>query len=203
MGSQQGRTRKVLATTLVLGLVAGLATIASFAAFSSTTSNGANDFDAGTVHIDDNDGSVVMYDVDTQKPGVDTVKCINVTYSGSLAAGVKFYGAERRPRRFDRLREPDGRGGHAGHTVRSRAALGSRRSNTLYNGDARWLHDGTHELRQWTHHDGRQRRRLAAAADHRVYRFTVSVQDNNAANGGATALTSGNHTFHWQAQNLP
>ena len=92
MSKEQGRTRKVLASMLILGLVAGLATIASFAAFSSTTTNGPNDFEAGTVYIEDNDGAQVMYDLLNQAPDVPVEKCIKVTYKGSLDAAVRLYG---------------------------------------------------------------------------------------------------------------
>jgi hypothetical protein len=34
-----------------------------------------------------------------------------------------------------------------------------------------------------------------------VYRFTLSLQDDNGANGGATPLTTGTHTFTWEARN--
>jgi hypothetical protein len=35
-----------------------------------------------------------------------------------------------------------------------------------------------------------------------VYRFTLTLQDNNNANGqGSGALTSGSHSFTWEARN--
>jgi hypothetical protein len=34
-----------------------------------------------------------------------------------------------------------------------------------------------------------------------VYRFTLSLQDDNNANGGATPLSTGSHAFTWEARN--
>jgi len=34
-----------------------------------------------------------------------------------------------------------------------------------------------------------------------VYRFTLTLQDDNNANGGATPLSSGSHAFTWEARN--
>ena len=34
-----------------------------------------------------------------------------------------------------------------------------------------------------------------------VYQFTLTLQDNNSANGGAAALTTGAHAFTWEARN--
>ena len=38
--------------------------------------------------------------------------------------------------------------------------------------------------------------------DSLVYRFTLTLQDNNSANGGGSgALSSGSHSFTWEARN--
>jgi hypothetical protein len=201
MSKEQGKTRKVLASMLVLGLVAGLATIASFAAFSSTTSNGANDFDAGTVYITDNDNAAVMYDLATQKPGVVTEKCIKVTYSGTLAAGVKFYGSRAITETLDQyvnLKVEEG----TQATSTFPDCTGFSAANTLYDGTVDGFmsnYSGWGNGITTTDSGGGD----WAATDTRVYRFTVSVQDNNNANGQASGeLTTGNHTFTWEAQNI-
>ena len=200
MRNAQGRTRKVLATTLVLGLVAGLATIASFAAFSSTTSNGANDFDAGTVYIQDNDGAQVMYDLTNQKPLASVEKCIKVTYSGTLDSAVMLYASAP---------------GTFGDYVDLKIEEGADNSDAfpsctnfvpdgaaIYNGE---LDDfaSTHSnfsngLPTTDSDDGDWQ-----TSDTRVYRFTVTLQDNNAANGqGTGALGTNDHSFTWEAQNI-
>ncbi len=86
-----GTSRRILLTLLVVGLLGGVAVVGTLSAFSSTTTNTDNSFTAGTVTLTDNDSGAVLYSVSNQKPGVNTVKCIKLTYSGSLDADVKLY----------------------------------------------------------------------------------------------------------------
>ena len=88
-----GKTRKLLATALVLGVVGLLVGTQTWSAFSATTSNSANSLAAGTVAITDNDSGAALLSLSSAKPGDFTEGCITVTYSGSLAATVKLYGA--------------------------------------------------------------------------------------------------------------
>lgn len=84
----------VIAFAVVLGLLGSglLVWHASYAAFTSTTSNGANSFSAGTVALTDDDSAAVMFNVTKLKPGSTGSSCITVTYNGNLAtAGVKLY----------------------------------------------------------------------------------------------------------------
>ncbi|MDQ3871135.1 MAG: SipW-dependent-type signal peptide-containing protein [Chloroflexota bacterium] len=83
------KKRKVLATLGVIALVAGLGT---FAAFSATTSNTGNQITSGTVALNDSDGGTGKLSfIAGGTPGQVTTKCIRVTYTGSLAATVKLY----------------------------------------------------------------------------------------------------------------
>jgi predicted ribosomally synthesized peptide with SipW-like signal peptide len=83
------KKRKVLATVGVLALVAGLGT---FAAFSATTSNTGNQITSGTVALNDTDGGTGKLSfIAAGTPGQVTTKCIRITYTGSLAATVKLY----------------------------------------------------------------------------------------------------------------
>jgi hypothetical protein len=82
---------KILMTVLVVGVTGALAGFGVFSAFSSTTTNPGNTFEAGTVTISDNDGSASLFSNATKaKPG-DYDQCIKVTYGGSLDASVKLY----------------------------------------------------------------------------------------------------------------
>jgi hypothetical protein len=65
---------------------------ASYSAFSATTTNPTNNWATGTVVLTDDDSSTAMFNATVLKPGSTGVKCINVTYSGTLAANVKLYG---------------------------------------------------------------------------------------------------------------
>ena len=75
--------------------MAGVAVFTTSAAFTATSSNSGNRIEAGTVAIGDSDaGTGVLYNALNQKPGSGngpTAACIRVTYSGSLASGVKLY----------------------------------------------------------------------------------------------------------------
>src|SRR3954451_25159780 len=84
--------RKLLLTVVVVGIAGSVIGSATFSAFSSTTSNGANASAAGTVLISDNDAGSVLYSVSNQAPNSPpVVKCIKVTYTGSLPADVHLY----------------------------------------------------------------------------------------------------------------
>jgi hypothetical protein len=84
-------TTKVLLTALCVGALGSLAAMGVFGAFSSTTSNAGNTITAGTVAIADNDAGAAMYSIANAKPGESVSKCIKVTYTGSLDADVHIY----------------------------------------------------------------------------------------------------------------
>ena len=85
--------RKVLLTLLVLGGLAVFSGAATYSAFSSQTSNTGNSFAAGTVLITDNDADNAMLSLSNAQPGATDTSCILVTYSGSLSSTVKLYGS--------------------------------------------------------------------------------------------------------------
>jgi hypothetical protein len=81
-------------------LVVGLAFLAasavtwrtSSALFTATTTNGADTFATGSVALSDNDSGAALFTVSNLKPGDSAAKCIRVTYTGTLASGVRVYG---------------------------------------------------------------------------------------------------------------
>jgi hypothetical protein len=88
----QNKVKKTLLTLLTVGLVAGLVAFGAFSAFSSTTTNPNNNFRAGSVTLTSDNTATALYDVTGAKPGDSSpVKCITVTYSGSLPSTVKLY----------------------------------------------------------------------------------------------------------------
>lgn len=195
------KTRQLLLTLLIVGMV-GLATFATFSAFSSTTENAGNSFAAGTVYISDNDAGSAMYSLSNQKPGTTTSKCIKVTYSGSLDADVKLYTTSTI--------------GAVGQYVNLTITPGTQTTSvfpdcTGFVADATGaLYSGT--LANFASTYGSYAAGLAdfpgtlatkwVTNDSVVYRFDVSVQDNNNANGGSSGpLSTGSHTFTWEARN--
>jgi hypothetical protein len=86
------RTRKILKTLLVVGVVGTVAGVGSFSAFTSQADNDNNRVSAGSVTLTDNDGgSTPLYDITNAKPGDTQTSCIRVAYSGSLPATVKLF----------------------------------------------------------------------------------------------------------------
>ena len=87
-------TRAITLGAVATGLVASGALVwgASYSAFSATTSNGSNNWSAGTVALTDDGNNTAMFNATNLKPGSTDSKCIAVTSSGSVASAVKLYG---------------------------------------------------------------------------------------------------------------
>jgi len=192
-----GRSRKILLTLLLVGAASALAGFGTFSAFSSTTTNSGNQFDAGTVHLTDNDAGAAMYNVSNRKPGQSTQSCIKVTYGGTLPADVKLYTTSSVGPVADYidLTVEKGSGnptfpGCTGFTPESTIYTGelddfTTAKNSYANGIAAFPGAQT----AWNQNDTL------------VYRFTLTLQDDNNANGGATPLSTGSHAFTWEARN--
>jgi len=88
------KTKKLLASVLLVGVTASLAAFGVFSAFSSQTSNPGNNFSAGTVNISDNDGNTAAYSLTGVKPGSTQSSCVRVVYTGSLDSDVHLYTPE-------------------------------------------------------------------------------------------------------------
>ena len=86
------RQRKILSSLIVLAAAAAVVGGATYAAFSGTTTNADNSFEAGNVQIEDNDSGSAMFTVPSLAPGDSRTRCIRITYRGSLAAGVRLHG---------------------------------------------------------------------------------------------------------------
>lgn len=82
---------KVAASALILGVAALSAAMATYSAFSSTTSSADNSFQAGTVHLADNDLGSALVTLDQATPGDSVTGCILVTYGGTLPSEVRIY----------------------------------------------------------------------------------------------------------------
>lgn len=186
--------RKVMLTLLVVGGVASLAGFGVFSAFSSTTTNPGNSFAAGSVNIADNDAGTALYNVTNKKPGDTATGCIKVTYTGSLPATVKLYrsafaGGSGLDTYLD-VNVTRGTGTNADCGDFTAAASGSS------------VYTGTLNAFNTSFASGISLSNGAGAGawgqnDAVTYKFTVSLQDNNSANG----LTSGVHSFVWEAHN--
>jgi hypothetical protein len=86
------RATRLLTAFIATGIIAVASGRVTFAAFSRTTQNPANSIGSGTVTISDNDAGTFMWNVTNQLPtSAAFVRCIRVTYTGSLPATVRLY----------------------------------------------------------------------------------------------------------------
>jgi predicted ribosomally synthesized peptide with SipW-like signal peptide len=188
---RQKRGRKLLLTLLIVGVVGSIAGIGTFSAFSDTTDNSNNAFAAGTVYIVDNDSGSAMFNVAAAKPLDTNESCITVTYLGTLDASVVLYGGgfggALAPYLDITVEEGSGAAGFGDCT-------GFIASGTLYSGPmsgfATNYGSGYATGGTWSLND---------ATD---YRFVITLDDDNSANGGATPLAANNFSFTWEAQNV-
>jgi predicted ribosomally synthesized peptide with SipW-like signal peptide len=190
---RMSRGRKTLLSLLLVGAVAAVAGIGTFSAFSATTSNTGNYFNAGTVSISDNDSGSAMYTIDPATPGTLVERCIQVTYTGTLAADVSLYASavgaigqyvdltiDKGPATGDAF--PDCTNFVSDGNVYS-GTLGAFATSHTNFGNGVGSYPGVQT--QWNQSDAV------------VYRFQLTLQNNPAAAG----LTSGLHSFTWEAQN--
>lgn len=80
----RGRLLTVLAIVLGIVLSGAVVLTASRAAFSDTTSNSNNSFTTGTVDLIDDDSGSVAFTVTNMVPGQTVIRCILVTYQGTI-----------------------------------------------------------------------------------------------------------------------
>jgi hypothetical protein len=190
---------KVLLTVLCVGALGSLAAMGVFGAFSSTTTNAGNQITAGTVALGDNDAGAAMYNVTAAKPGDSVSKCIKVTYTGSLDADVHIYTTSTI--------------GSLGQYVDLTITPGTQTSPsfpsctgfTADSGGA--LYSGT--LANFATTKGSYANGIAdypgtlatkwVTNDSVVYQFTATLQSS--APDAAQGLTTGAHTFTWEARN--
>lgn len=164
---------------------------ATNAAFSAQTDNQGNQFAAGTVSLTDDDGGTALFTVTDMIPGQTETGCIEVTYSGSLDSEVRAFGAAT---------GGDGLENHLDLTIERGtgdcAAFGT--STVVWaNGSDGDL--GTFVASATDYASGIDNwQPTGGGADDMVpYRITVTLQDDDGAQGLSTEVT-----FTWEAQNL-
>ncbi len=180
-----------------LGILAGAVLLtgafivtASIAAFSDTTDNSGNTWSTGTVVLTDDDGgSGILFTVIGMKPLDVVTNCIVVTYEGTLLpADVVLYGVSGGTgldAYLDLIVE-EGTGGIFDNCT------GFSATSTIYTGGT--LADFA--VAHTNFGNGAGTWSPSANPESVTYKFTATLQDDNAAQGlGATA------TFTWEAQN--
>lgn len=90
--SKQSRLRLAFGAGMAGLVVHGLMLwTGTSAAFTASTSNPTNAWNAASVAISDDDAGTAMFTATGLTPGSTGSKCITVTYNGNVAAGVKLY----------------------------------------------------------------------------------------------------------------
>jgi hypothetical protein len=188
------RTRKVLLSLLVVGAIGAVAGWGAYSAFTATTTNAGNTITAGSVAISQHAGATTLYSSSGMGPGSSIVKCVRVTYTGTLASSVKLYRSSvsngtafnLKVERGSGLSSPDNTMNCTGFSASSTAYDNALEDfPTTYGGGV----DGKAGGGAWNQND---------AVD---YRFTISVVDDSTPNARTSALGSGAHSFTWEARN--
>jgi hypothetical protein len=194
------RKEKILLSILVVGVTAGLAAFGAFSAFSSQTSNPGNNFSAGTVNISDNDAGAAAYNVSGGKPGSTQSECARVVYTGSLDSVVHLY-------------TPDAIGSlgpYVNLTITPGTQATPNPDCSGFAPDAAGsVYNGTLSAWASAHHDYASGLSVLPAAsatkwvtnDAVVYKIQATLADDNNANGGNSSLSTGTHSFVWEARN--
>jgi Camelysin metallo-endopeptidase len=179
------RVRSFLVGALVVGLIA-VGSGGTYAAFFDRTRNPANGFAAGTVHLTDNDGGTAMFDVAGMRPSDGARRsCIVVTYDGSLHAVTRLYAAVSNSgvERFVNLSVETGTTTSGYGDCSGFTPLSTLYTGTLSAFPTGWATGVAEPGNPWTRGEAH------------AYRFTVSLQ-NNAAAQGMTARVD----FTWEAR---
>jgi predicted ribosomally synthesized peptide with SipW-like signal peptide len=180
------RVRSFLLGALAVGLIA-FGSGGTYSAFLDRTKSPGNGFAAGTVRLTDNDGGAAMFDVSGLRPSdAPRRSCITVTYDGSLDADTRLYAAVSSTGVEQYLNVTV----ETGTTTSGFGDCGGFTSlSTLYSGSLAafpkgWASGLAEPGNPWT------------TGEAHTYRFTVTVQNDPAAQGMAAATT-----FSWEARN--
>ncbi len=188
--------RRLVLTALVLGVIGSVAGFGTWSAFTATTTNSGNSYASGTVVINQHAGATTLYNGSNKGPGASyqTVACVRVTYTGSLGATVKLYSSSVTNGSTFNLKVERGSGITAPDNTMN--CTGFSASSTAYNGNL-----GSFPTTYAAGVDGKAGAAAWAQNDSVDYRFTISVNDDTTANAHTSALSTGSHSFTWEADN--
>jgi hypothetical protein len=179
-----------LAGTLASGV---LVLRASSAAFSGSTSNGPQTYQAGTVTLSDDGQGSLYTSVANLSPGDTSTNCVKVDYSGSLPANVKLYAT---------VASDTGLGGNVTFTI-DQGTTGPAASRTCgtapaFGGTVTNLATDVTATTLPTTYAGGYTCWTAASGDNRWYRITYTLDPATPDTGQGKQMDV---TFTWRAQN--
>ena len=189
--------RRTLVAVAASAALAGLGSVS--AAFSTTTDSPGNQVSSGSVTIDDDSSATSPMFVASRDgnlaPGESAVRCVRVSYTGSLEAQVKLYARSSTldAAAFDVTVERGSGMSHGaprctGFTPSS-TAFGPARADTFpfdYAGGVFGRDGGT----TWT---------TGTEVD---YRVTLTARDDATENGRETSRTTGDSEFVFEARSV-
>lgn len=208
---------KVGLSLLVLALMGVVLTAATWSAFSDTTANTGNAFQAGSVAISDNDGGTrSLFDLFASSPyaapGATDSGCIKVSFDGDLNSNVKLYGSIGTNDLADDLNLKIIRG--TGNAT-NQACTASEFTEADPTGTTDEIYSNTLAAFMSTHGNFGNGLSLNAGGDSTwstgeavTYKFQLTlpdpganVVDNGANSGTGTGYSTGNFSFTWEARN--
>jgi hypothetical protein len=192
---------RLVVVVLLACAVAAVTSVAAYAAFRATATNGGNSFAAGSVALSDNDsGTALFTSLTSAGPGDSATSCIRVQYDGTLASNLRLYGttsgvlAPYLTLTVTRGTDPAPSFGNCGGFVADATNYIGSGNGVLYSGTvsgfpsswAAGISDpsvgGGTEI--WTQTEAH------------VYRFAVTVGSNTAGQGQSASAA-----FTWEARN--
>jgi predicted ribosomally synthesized peptide with SipW-like signal peptide len=195
-----GIATKVGLSMLILALLGVIVGVGTWSAFSATTQNSGNNFATGTVVLTDDDANGAMLTLAGAKPGDSDTSCIIVTYTGTLPSNVRLYGTTAGTGLDQYLDLVVTRGTKAAGSFDSCVGFSADATNYIGAG-AGVIYSGT--LQGWADNYAAGLVDPTSGSpevwtnpESHTYRFVITVQDNNAAQG----LTA-TQTFTWEARN--
>jgi hypothetical protein len=192
-------TTKVLLTALCVGALGSLAAMGVFGAFSATTSNAGNTITAGTVSIADNDAGAAMYSLAAAKPGDSVSKCIKVTYTGSIDADVRIYTTSTIGSLGQYVDLTITPGTQTTSTFPSCTGFTADSGGAIYTGTLQNFGSAKNSYAAGVVDNPGTTATKWVANDSVVYQVTATLQSS--APDAAQGLTTGSHTFTWEARN--
>lgn len=177
---------RLLASTVVLGVLAAAMSAVVFSAFSATTENTNNQFATGSIALTDNDSGTALFNVSGADANDSFTRCIRVTYAstGGLEATVRLYGAT------------SGTGLDQYLTVDiDRADSGTQADCSDFSGTVGAVYDGTLQAFPDSYAAGTATDGTWTNGKAVTYRIAVTVQNNNAAQG-----LNATQAFTWEAR---
>jgi predicted ribosomally synthesized peptide with SipW-like signal peptide len=186
---------KVAWSVVVLVFLVAAVSGGTWAAFTATTDNSGNSFSAGSVTLSDNDSGAAMLTLTSAAPGATDTGCIRVSYTGSLPATVRLYGTTTGTGLDPYLSLTVTRGTISSGAFDSCANFSADGTDyigagagVLYSGTLQGYPDDyasgiVDPTSAWTN------------GEEHAYRFTVTLQDDNAAQGKTAT-----QTFIWEAR---